>query len=65
MLRYIGNGSSLPRVPARDLSDAEVKLYGKRRLLESGLYQEIRKRTKNRVENSQSSGGANLPEEVQ
>lgn len=28
MLRYVGDGSWLPGVPARDLSDEEVKEYG-------------------------------------
>ena len=44
MLRYIGNGF-LKGVPARDLADDEVKLYGEKRLINSGLYekpQEIR-----------------------
>ena len=63
MLRYVGDGSHIPRVPARDLSDAEVRQFGKRRLLQSGLYKEVR--TKNRVETSKKSGGANPPEEVQ
>lgn len=39
MLRYIGNGNWLPGVPARDLTDAEVALYGgKRLLLATGIY---------------------------
>ena len=40
MLKYVGNGSWLPGVPARDLSDAEVKRFGRAFLLESGLYTE-------------------------
>lgn len=43
MLRYLHNGY-LAGVPARDLTDEEAKQYGKKRLLESGLYQEIRER---------------------
>lgn len=41
-MKYIGNGSFLPDIPARDLSDDEVKLYGRKFLLESGLYEEIK-----------------------
>ena len=38
-LIYIGNGEFLPGVPARDLTEAEVKQYGgEKALLESGLY---------------------------
>jgi hypothetical protein len=39
MLKYIGK-ACLPGVPARDLTTAEVKLYGKDKLLASGLYLE-------------------------
>ena len=42
MLKYVGNGW-IHGVPARDLSDEEVKRYGKKRLLDSGLY--IEKKT--------------------
>ena len=39
-LRYVGNGAGLPDVPARDLSDDEVKdLGGEAILLKSGLYE--------------------------
>jgi hypothetical protein len=41
MLKYVGNGW-IDGVPARDLSDEEVKSYGKKRLVESGLYIEIK-----------------------
>ncbi len=41
MLKYIGDGW-LDGVPARDLSDEEVKQFGKKRLIESGLYIEIK-----------------------
>jgi len=37
MFRYIGGGY-LVGVPARNLTEEEVKLYGKDRLLNSGLY---------------------------
>lgn len=46
-MKYIGNGSFLPDIPARDLSDDEVKLYGRKFLLESGLYiEEIKVKAK-------------------
>ncbi len=39
MMRYIGHGDWLAGVPARDLSDDEVALYGgAEALLKSGLY---------------------------
>ena len=37
MLKYVGNGF-IDNVPARDLSDEEVKKYGEKALLDSGLY---------------------------
>lgn len=45
MLRYTGSGF-LPGVPARDLTEDEVKQYGKVRLLRTGLYSEVSRRTK-------------------
>lgn len=44
MLKYIGDGW-LDGVPARDLSDEEVVLYGKKRLLETGWYKEVKDHT--------------------
>ena len=41
-MKYLRNGF-MAGVPARDLSEDEVKKYGKKRLLESGLYEEVRK----------------------
>lgn len=41
-MKYQHNGF-LPGVPARDLTDEEVKKFGKKRLLESGLYKEVYK----------------------
>ncbi len=38
-LIYLGNGF-LPDIPARDLSAAEVRRYGRELLLASGLYRE-------------------------
>jgi hypothetical protein len=40
-LVYVGKGF-LPGVPARDLSADEVRLYGRAKLLNSGLYREVR-----------------------
>ena len=37
MLKYIGNGW-IDGIPARDLNDDEVKKYGEKVLLDSGLY---------------------------
>ena len=42
MLKYIGDGSFIPGIPARDLTAAEVKLYGKQKLIDSGLYTEAK-----------------------
>jgi hypothetical protein len=43
MLRYTGGGfgGSLPNIPARDLDDEEIKLYGwdAEALVASGLYE--------------------------
>jgi hypothetical protein len=35
-----GYGGSLPGIPARDLTSAEVQAYGREALLASGLYRE-------------------------
>lgn len=45
MLKFIGNNAHLDNIPARDLNDEEVIKYGKKKLLESGLYVEVK--TKN------------------
>ena len=44
-MKYIGNGF-IVGVPARDLTDEEVMQYGRRRLLDSGLYTEVKKSRK-------------------
>jgi len=41
-MKYLSKGF-IKGVPARDLSDEEVKKYGRKRLLDSGLYEETRK----------------------
>lgn len=45
MLKFIGDGW-IHGVPARDLSDEEAKFYGKKQLLESGLYIEVKPKRK-------------------
>ncbi len=40
-LKYIGDGTALSEVPARDLSDLEVAQFNTEELLESGLYQKF------------------------
>lgn len=40
MLIYIGKGAYLPNIPARDLTSEEVSRFGKKLLLDSGLYAE-------------------------
>lgn len=40
-MRYTGHGF-IKGIPARDLTDAEVKKFGKERLLASGIYIEKR-----------------------
>lgn len=42
MLKFVGDNAHLDNIPARDLNDEEVKKYGKKRLLESGLYKEVK-----------------------
>ena len=37
-MKYIGNGSFVAGVPARDLSAAEVEKHGRAKLLSTGLY---------------------------
>jgi hypothetical protein len=45
-LRYIGGGAFVVGLPARDLTAQEVKLYGAQRLLDTGLYAEIKPKAK-------------------
>jgi len=42
MLKYNGGGfgGSIPNIPARDLTDEEVLMFGKELLLLCGLYEE-------------------------
>lgn len=57
MYIYIGNGSYLPGVPARDLTDDEAKKYGSDRLEKSGLYRKSRAKPK-ASENKATGGGS-------
>ena len=43
MLIYKGNGEFIAGVPARDLSDEEVKKYDEKKLIQSGLYEKPKK----------------------
>lgn len=46
MLIYVGEGNFLPGIPARDLTDEEVKQYDEHALLASKLYQKPAAETK-------------------
>ena len=37
-MKYIGNGSFVPGIPARDLTKDEVNQHGREYLLMTGLY---------------------------
>jgi len=45
-LKYVGKGSFLVGVPARDLSASEAKKIGIEKLLNSNLYEEIKRKPK-------------------
>lgn len=51
-LKYVGK-AFLPGVPARDLSEAEVKKFGREDLLASGLYVEVEKKTSAKKEDKE------------
>lgn len=38
-LRYVGDGASLPDVPARDIQADEIDQYDRKALIASGLYE--------------------------
>ena len=54
MLKYIGS-AFIVGIPARDLTDEEVSHFNKKRLLDSGLYQEVRVSKKKSQENVKRS----------
>jgi hypothetical protein len=59
-LKYVGNGSFLVGIPARDLSASEVKRFGLERLVATGLYTEIiRKPKAGKPEEDQSEEAIN------
>lgn len=43
MLKYIGK-AFIVGVPARDLTDEEARRFGVKRLVATGLYEEVRKK---------------------
>ena len=49
-LVYIGKGRWITGYPARDLSEDEVKKFGKAELLATGLYEESKKPVKGKKE---------------
>lgn len=49
-MKYVGKGSFLVGVPARDLSAGEVKKFGEERLLKSNLYEEVKRKSKAELE---------------
>jgi len=40
-LKYVGNGASLPGVPARNLTRDEADQHGEAKLIQSGLYVKV------------------------
>jgi len=58
MLKWAGANGWIDGVPARDLSDDEVKKYGMKRLLDSGLY--IKVIEKSEVDNGYQSVKKNI-----
>ena len=49
-VKYVGKGAWMIGVPARDLNAEEVKKFGISRLLESGLYEEVKRKSKAELE---------------
>ncbi len=58
MLKWAGVNGWIDGVPARDLTDEEVKKYGMKRLLDSGLY--IKVIEKSEVDNGYQSVKKNI-----
>lgn len=57
-LKYVGDGSSLPGVPAMDLSIEEAASFDEALLLASGLYTKAPKTISGGKQNKAGSGGA-------
>lgn len=55
-LKYIGAGSYLPDVPARDLTKEEAEYHGAGRLLDSGLYELVEKPKEKEKPHPKTSG---------
>ena len=49
-VKYIGKGSFIAGLPARDLNAEEVKKFGEERLLKSNLYEEVKRKSKAELE---------------
>lgn len=63
MLRYIGK-AFIVGVPARDLTDEELTRFNKRRLLDSGLYIEVReKKVKKKYQETEKQSDSESEEE--
>lgn len=45
-LKYIGKGTFLAGIPARDLTALEVRKFGEQKLLDSKLYEQERRNRK-------------------
>jgi hypothetical protein len=59
MLKYVGK-SFIPGIPARDLTDEEVKQYGgETKLVATGLYKKARKNNPKETE-KQADGSAEV-----
>lgn len=52
-MKYIGDGSAIQGIPARDLTADEVKLYGEAVLLASGLYEKEKQAYSKPVKNKE------------
>ena len=56
-LKYIGNGSYLPDVPARDLTKEEAEYHGVGRLVDTKLYELVKQVYEPVKENKPSKRG--------
>jgi hypothetical protein len=58
MLKYNGNGF-LAGIPARDLTDDEVREFGEKELLATGLYSREEKTEEQQIEKKEVKHGRN------
>lgn len=65
VLRYIGRGKFFPDIPARDLTDRDLRLLQPdiSKLIESGLYEKIRSSKPAPKSNKSRTGGAENKEQ--